>query len=255
MENNKIPRYQQLKELIINQISAGILKPMQRVPSENQLVASMGVSRMTANRALRELNDEGYLDRKAGIGSFVSDLKSTSHLLEVRNIADEVASRGNEYSSQVIKCEIKQIPEDVAKVMKMNKDQQVTHILLVHSENKVPIQIEDRFVDINFAPEVLGQDFSINTPSAYLSSIAPLQEAEQVVKAIIPEKIIADLLMMEKGQPCLLITRRTWVKEKPVTYGRFFHPGNRYELVGHYSPLQGKGYKYNKKNKIERKYE
>ena len=67
----KTPRYQQLKELIIDQISSGALKPSQRVPSENQLVVSMGVSRMTANRALRELNDEGYLDRKAGIGSFV----------------------------------------------------------------------------------------------------------------------------------------------------------------------------------------
>ena len=53
----KTPRYQQLKELIIDQISSGALKPSQRVPSENQLVVSMGVSRMTANRALRELND------------------------------------------------------------------------------------------------------------------------------------------------------------------------------------------------------
>ena len=248
MNKNRVPRYQQLKELIINQISNGMLKPMQRVPSENQLVASMGVSRMTANRALRELNDEGYLDRKAGIGSFVSDLKSTSHLLEVRNIADEVILRGNKYSSQVIKFEKEKIPKDVAQVMKMSKDYSVAHILLVHFENEMPIQVEDRFVDINFAPNLMKQDFSNNTPSAYLSAIAPLQEAEQAVKAIIPKKFISDLLMMREGQPCLLITRRTWVKEKPVTYGRFFHPGDRYELVGHYKPLQGKSYKFNNRN-------
>ncbi len=236
----KTPRYQQLKELIIDQISSGALKPSQRVPSENQLVVSMGVSRMTANRALRELNDEGYLDRKAGIGSFVSDLKSTSHLLEVRNIADEVALRGHEYSSRVIEHVKKIVPKDIAKAMNINQDMEVAHILLVHYENDIPIQIEDRFVDTSFAPDFMGQNFSLVTPSAYLSSIAPLQEAEQVVKAVIPEDSISNLLQIDQGQPCLLITRRTWVLSKPVTYGRFFHPGDRYELVGHYKPPQEK---------------
>ena len=236
----KTPRYQQLKELIIDQISSGALKPSQRVPSENQLVVSMGVSRMTANRALRELNDEGYLDRKAGVGSFVSDLKAASHLLEVRNIADEVKSRGHEYSSRVIKHVKKIVPKDIAKAMNINKDMEVAHILLVHYENDIPIQIEDRFVDTSFAPDFMGQNFSLVTPSAYLSSIAPLQEAEQVVKAVIPEDSISNLLQIDQGQPCLLITRRTWVLSKPVTYGRFFHPGDRYELVGHYKPPQEK---------------
>ncbi len=65
------PRYLQLKELIIGQISAGELQPRDRVPSENELVDATGVSRMTANRALRELNDEGYVERVAGVGTFV----------------------------------------------------------------------------------------------------------------------------------------------------------------------------------------
>ncbi len=58
---------------------------------------------MTANRALRELNDEGYVDRVAGRGTFVSDYRSQSHLLEVHNIADEIALRGHAHSSQVIR--------------------------------------------------------------------------------------------------------------------------------------------------------
>ena len=82
------PRYQQLKEMIIDRISSGELRPMDRVPSENELVESMRVSRMTANRALRELNDEGYVERVAGRGTFVADMRSRSHALEVHNIAD-----------------------------------------------------------------------------------------------------------------------------------------------------------------------
>ena len=84
------PRYQQLKDLIIERISSGELQPTDRVPSENELVESMQVSRMTANRALRELDSEGYVERVAGRGTFVSDFRSQSHLLEVRNIADEI---------------------------------------------------------------------------------------------------------------------------------------------------------------------
>ena len=58
MSVNK-PRYQELKDFIIEKISSGELKPTDRVPSENELVESKNVSRMTANRALRELDDEG----------------------------------------------------------------------------------------------------------------------------------------------------------------------------------------------------
>lgn len=103
MKAQQKPRYQHIKDLIIEQIARGDLRPHDRVPSENEWVESTGVSRMTANRALRELTDEGYVDRVAGIGTFVSDLKANSHLLEVRNIADEVALRGHVHSAHIIR--------------------------------------------------------------------------------------------------------------------------------------------------------
>ena len=102
MSVQSTPRYRQLKELIIGQISSGELQPRDRVPSENELVDATGVSRMTANRALRELNDEGYVERVAGVGTFVADFKAVSHVLEVRNIADEVALRGHVHSLRVL---------------------------------------------------------------------------------------------------------------------------------------------------------
>ena len=92
---NTKPRYQQLKDVIIDRIATGELRPHDRVPSEHELVEAMNVSRMTANRALRELHDEGYVERIAGRGTFVSDFRSQSHLVAVQNIADEIAARGH----------------------------------------------------------------------------------------------------------------------------------------------------------------
>ncbi len=230
------PRYQQLKDLIVEQISSGSLRPKDRVPSENELVETAGVSRMTANRALRELTDEGYVERVAGSGTFVADLKATSHLLEVRNIAEEVAHRGHRHSARVIRQGEVAADAATAAALELDTGSRVCHVLLVHYEDGMPIQIEDRYVVTDFAPEFLSQDFSETTPSAYLSDISPLQEAEHVVRAEIPAPEVRKHLQMSPEEPCLVVLRRTWGRGRPVTFGRLHHPGERFELTGHYTP-------------------
>lgn len=236
MTGSTIPRYRQVKELIIRRISSGELKPRDRVPSENELVDSTGVSRMTANRALRELTDEGYVERVAGVGTFVADLKSASHVLEVRNIADEIAARGHTHTASVQVADEILADATAAAALRTDIDTPLLHVRLVHYENELPIQIEDRYVIPDFAPAFLEQDFSTITPSAYLSSIAPLQEAEHVVRAIVPDEPTRLSLDMSAGEPCLVVTRRTWTGDRPVTFARLCHPGNRFELSGHYAP-------------------
>jgi len=230
------PRYQQLKDLIIERISSGELKPSDRVPSENELVEAMSVSRMTANRALRELNDEGYVDRVAGRGTFVSDFRSQSHLLEVHNIADEIRLRGHSHSSRVIRQSLQRARGEVAKALHVVQGTDVFHLLLVHFENEIPIQLEDRHVLASFAPDCLAQDFAAITPSAYLTSKAPLQEAEQVVRANLPNRAVQKHLQIDDREASLVVIRRTWSDGRPVTFARLHHPGSRYELTGHYTP-------------------
>ncbi len=230
------PRYQQLKDHIIERISNGDLKPADRVPSENELVESMQVSRMTANRALRELTDEGYVDRVAGRGTFVSDFRSRSDLLEVHDIADEIARRGHAHSSRVIRASRQHARGEVAKALHVDQGTAVFHLLLVHYEDGLPIQIEDRHVLASFAPDCLRQDFTAITPSAYLTGIAPLQEAEQAVRASLPNDAVRRRLDMSDNEACLVVVRRTWTQGRPVTFSRLHHPGSRYELTGHYTP-------------------
>jgi len=230
------PRYQQLKDLIIDRIASGELQPSDRVPSEHELVEAMNVSRMTANRALRELHDEGYVERIAGRGTFVSDLRAQSHLVAVQNIAAEIASRGHRHSSHVVRQSQQHARGDIAKALHVPQGTDVYHLMLVHYENGAPIQVEDRHVLADFAPGCLDRDFENETPSAYLTSVAPLQEAEQVVRAVMPNAAVRSLLDMDEQEPALVVLRRTWSNGRPVTFGRFHHPGSRYELTGHYTP-------------------
>lgn len=236
MKTARIPRYRQVKELIIRQISSGKLKPHDRVPSENELVDSTGVSRMTANRALRELTDEGYVERVAGVGTFVADFEAASHVLEVRNIADEILDRGNVHSASLLASGRTSADPGAAEALQTTTGATLFHVRLVHHENRLPVQLEERYVLPDFAPDFLQQDFTAITPSAYLSSVSPLQEAEHVVRATMPDALTRKTLAMTVEEPCLVVSRRTWAHGRPVSFARLFHPGSRFQLSGHYAP-------------------
>ena len=72
-----VPFYEKVKQAISHKISAGEWRPHDRIPSEAELVAQFGFSRMTINRALRELTDEGWLVRLQGVGTFVAEPKAS----------------------------------------------------------------------------------------------------------------------------------------------------------------------------------
>ncbi|MBY2909853.1 histidine utilization repressor [Rhizobium leguminosarum] len=229
-ENDSTPLYAGVKQVILDRIQSGEWPPKYRVPSENELVVELGVSKMTANRALRELANEGELVRIQGVGSFVAERKGYSALFEVRNIAEEIAERGHVHEASVVVLAQEAASPEVADALELQIGAAVFHSLIVHSENGVPVQIEDRFVHPEAAPEYLDQDFSTLTPNAYLTAAAPLSGSEHVVEAAMPQAWECKLLTIMKTEPCLTIRRRTWSAKQVVSTARLVYPGHRYRL-------------------------
>lgn len=229
-ENDSTPLYAGVKQVILDRIHSGEWPPKYRVPSENELVVELGVSKMTANRALRELANEGELVRIQGVGSFVAERKGYSALFEVRNIAEEIAERGHIHEASVVVLAQETASPEVADALELPIGAAVFHSLIVHSENGVPVQIEDRFVHPEAAPEYLDQDFSTLTPNAYLTAAAPLSGSEHVVEAAMPQAWECKLLTIMKTEPCLTIRRRTWSAKQVVSTARLVYPGHRYRL-------------------------
>ncbi|MGR9194530.1 histidine utilization repressor (plasmid) [Rhizobium leguminosarum] len=229
-QNDSTPLYAGVKQVILDRIHSGEWPPKYRVPSENELVVELGVSKMTANRALRELANEGELVRIQGVGSFVAERKGYSALFEVRNIAEEIAERGHVHEASVVVLAQETASPEVADALELAIGAAVFHSLIVHSENGVPVQIEDRFVHPEAAPEYLDQDFSTLTPNAYLTAAAPLSGSEHVVEAAMPQAWECKLLTIMKTEPCLTIRRRTWSAKQVVSTARLVYPGHRYRL-------------------------
>lgn len=230
------PLYKKIKQHILDRIASGQWQPGERVPSENQLVREFNVSRMTTNRALKELSAEGFLMRMAGVGTFVADLKARSHPLEIHNIADEIRARGHDYSAIVIKMEKTVADGEIATQLNLPPGRAVFHSTILHQEQNIPIQMEDRFVNAAVVPDYGRQDFTRITPYEYLMKIAPLQKAEHVVRAIMPTSEIRQNLQMTDREACLLIRRRTWTGGQVASSAMLYHPGSRYELSGRFKP-------------------
>ena len=225
-----VARYQAVKDHVRERIRSGRWRPGDRVASEHDLVAALGVSRMTVNRALRELAASGEVVRFVGVGTFVAEEKPQSALLRVANMADEIRARGHEYSCDVVRVDRESAGVDVAGALGLRTGDPVYHSVCVHRENGVPIQLEDRYVNPQAAPDFALQDFTRVPPAAYLLRAIPLDEVEHVVDAVIPSREEARLLEIRPTVPCLVLTRRTWSGTTLVTWVRCIHPGPRYRL-------------------------
>lgn len=228
-----LPSYARIKQHILDRIECGHWAVNEQVPSENELAAQFQVSRMTARRAILELTQEGMLVRSQGLGTFVAEQKPALPVLEVRNIAEEIAQRGHRYANRILRLERTTAPESIATALALGPDKSVYHSLILHLDNDVPVQLEDRYVNPRVAPDYLAQDFSRETPNAYLSRVAPLTAVEHTIEAILPDARVAGWLRLKSPQACLQVLRRTWSGEDVVTSARLIHPGDRYRLTGH----------------------
>lgn len=224
------PRFQVIKDFICQAIGDRTYLPDAQIPTEYELAEKFGVSRMTANRAVRELVAEGKLVRHQGLGTFVVMTQAESPLLEIRNIADEIRERHNIYSNERYRLQEIQADKDLADQLGIAAGDPVFHSLIVHKENGRPLQLAERYVNALIVPQYIDQDFSVTTPSEYLSELFPLSEIEHIVEAILPSSMERDLLNISADTPCLLVNRRTWSANNLISYARLVHPGNLYRL-------------------------
>ncbi len=226
-----IPLYEKVKHHVLKRIRSGEWRPGARVHSEHELVRELNVSRMTANRAIRDLVNSGVLSRIAGSGTFVADLRSAGHPLQIRNIATEIRERGHVHSARVVSIERVAVPREVRERLKL-RGRHVFRSLVVHNENGLPLQVEERYVDPAVAPGYLEVNFAEVTSHQYLMEVAPLERVEHIVRAVMPPAPVAALLGLAPGEASLLIERTTWSRGRRASFALLYHAGSRFELAG-----------------------
>ncbi len=228
--------YERVKQHLKNGLASGQWPAGALMPSEAALVLQFGVSRMTVNRALRELHAQGLVVRTQGVGTFAAQLHPVSSTLKIADLHEEIEARGHVHQAQVHLQRSEAAPPALAAQLGLKPGAAVFHTLIVHLENGVPLQCEDRYVNPRVAPGYLRADFTRTTPTRLLFETTALWRAQYSIEAGLPTAQEARLLAVAATAPCLVLVRRTFTRQAAITIARLVHPGTRYKLQGEFQP-------------------
>lgn len=228
--------YQRVMRWLRQGLERGRWPPGALMPSEADLVARFGVSRMTVGRALKELQAAGLVERRQGQGSFAAERHRVASQLRIRDLHEEIESGGHAHDAQLVLATQAPTPAAVAEKLGLTAGAVAFHTLIVHRRDGLPLQCEDRWVNPAAAPDYLGVDFSRTTPTRYLLQVAPFWSADYRIEAAHPTPQEARLLGVGRREPCIVIERRTRDRRRAITVARLVHPGSRYTLEGSFSP-------------------
>ncbi|MFB2552806.1 histidine utilization repressor [Ensifer soli] len=235
LSDSASPLYEKVKDFVLTNIGSGKWARNARLPSEHALVEALGVSRMTVHRALRELTSEGHLRRIQGVGTFVAPPKPQSTLIEISNIATEILARGSRHRAEVIALERIDRPSAALLIAFEFADiRPVDHSVIVHFENDLPVQLEERYVNATLVSGYAEQDFTAIATFEYLQTATPLTEVEHVIRAEPADGETARLLQLRPGDACLVLDRKTWSGAVVATVNTFTYAGSRYTLGSRY---------------------
>ena len=241
----EIPLYYQLGTILREQILSGYYAPGERLPTEADLVADYGVSRITVRQALKSLEKDGLIRRAAGRGTFVNEEIHTPDRLQMDGSLDDLISMGLATSVRLVDLRKVAANRNDRRIFGLREGSQVvqcTRLRLYHDEpysyivNRLPTHIAENFTDhdwqegsiLRFFEEKLGLD---------------LDEAEQTVRATLADAQLAKILSTRVGAPLLSVDRIVRTRSgDAVERVHTFYRGDIYSLNVHLTrnPDQGR---------------
>jgi GntR family transcriptional regulator len=140
--NNPIPLYHQLKTHIHRQIAQGLWKPGDRIPSESEIGEEFKISRTTVRQAIGELENDGVLIRKHGVGTFVARPHIEKRATKLTGFTQDMRSRGLKPSSTVLHKQLIPAPADVASWLNVPVNEPVVMIKRLRLADDEPMGID-----------------------------------------------------------------------------------------------------------------
>lgn len=202
----KLTKYEQIRQDIINKIESKELKPNQVIPSENELCLAYSVSRITVRKAIDELVHDGLLYRIKGKGSFVRD-NASEGLSRIYSFTEAILHQGKTPSKKLLSLTVEEADADVRQKMDLEEKEEVYVIKSLYFADNKPYCINTSILPKRLFPKLELFDFNHNSLYEVLKSFYQLSvtKARQVINATVGSREIYDYLGTEKSQPLLRI--------------------------------------------------
>jgi GntR family histidine utilization transcriptional repressor len=223
-----IRNWQAVQTEVRRRIAARVWRPGDFIPHETDLAREFGCARATVNRALRELADEGLLDRRRKAGTRVAVNPVRRARLDIPVIRDEIESQGRACRHATLSREIAEPPPDIRARMQVEAGRTLLHIRTLYTADGAPYVLEDRWINPEAVPAVLAETFSRVSPNEWLVREVPFEAGDFAFSAITSTPAEAGALSCETGVGLFVLDRTTWSGGSAITSVRLvFHPGYR----------------------------
>lgn len=209
-----IPLYQQLKDIIMNDIEDGNLKPGEQIMTEKEFSEKYQVSRITIRKALAELVEEGILAKRQGKGTFVQQKKITEFLNEAGSFTDLCARNDKKAGSRVLKLQLEPATELDVEELKVEKGEKVIHIERLRMANESPIMVENLYFPYKYNG-ILNEDLENSSLYRILEEKYHVKSGDSRMEFEITmsSSSVAQLLQVNSGAPLFLVKELVLDKE------------------------------------------
>lgn len=228
---------QRIRSEIEERILSGEWPPGYRIPFEHELMEQYDCSRMTVNKVLTTLAENGMIERRRRAGSFVARRSPEQELvtLEIPDIGLAIGGRERTYGYRLLHKVLREPDAAIYNEVALAGDDRLFAIDGVHLADGRPVGIEHRLLNAASVPEVLQVDFSLTSPGTWLLREVSWTRGEYRITAEGASEKDARVLECAPGQPCLVIERRTWRGEAPITWARQIFLSTEHELVARFT--------------------
>lgn len=224
-----VPKHVQLKEILAS-IVADELGPDAPIPSERDLMAEYGVSRMTVREAIGQLVSEGRLYRVRGKGTFVAPPRVDS-MLELHSFTEDMRRRGHEPATIVLRSVELNPPDSVRRALRLTAGETAYRIERLRIADGIPMALEDGWYAARELPHLLDRDLSGSLYALLAREYGVVIDAAgQVVRSAIAEAQAARVLGVAVGAPLLVLERTSTASGRPVEQITSWYRGDRYQV-------------------------
>ena len=234
--NSPVPRYYQLKEILLERVRQGEWKPGDLIPSERELSETYNISRMTARQAITDLVNEGVFYREQGRGTFVTQNKITQQLLNLTGFTEDIRARGQRPSTKVLAASLSPADDVAAERLRINPGDPVFVLRRLRLADDEPLAIEVSTLNFKGCERLAEEDLEHNSLYRLLETQygIPLMEADQEIEAGLVGEEEAKILKIPTGSAVLFTRRTTYTdRNRPIEYAKSVYRGNKYTFHTH----------------------
>jgi len=228
------PLYLQIRNELQKQIHSGELSPGSQIPSEQQLAASYGVSRMTARKSVEGLVAKGLLFRQPGKGTFVAENVLSYGFSTMLSFSRTLRARGYAVDTKVLRQDVIPGPPDVLEKLNLNPASEVLIIRRLRFVEGKPAAIHTSYLDSYIFAPILQADLSRESLLVAIEQASGVRMAysKDSVRAGLANIETSSLLEVPVGSPVLEVEGIAFDENgEPTRLTRAIYRGDKFRLA------------------------